>query len=89
MPSISLPKTLDLGAVPDLAAQLLALRCEALVLDAGALHKLTGIGLEVLVSAAMQWRADGHSFAIVNWSEAAHGALDALGADPTQLFERA
>ncbi len=89
MPSITLPKTLDLGAVPELAAQILARRGDALLLDAGALQKLTGIGLEVLVAAAAQWRADGHGFAIVNWTEDALGTLDAVGADPALLFEGA
>lgn len=89
MPSIPLPKTLDLGAVPELAMQLLAQRGDSLMIDAGALQKMTGVGLEVLIAAAAQWRADGQGFEIVNWTDAALATLDALGADPAILFGRA
>lgn len=89
MPNIPLPKTLDFGAVSDVATQLLALRGDAVQLDAGAVEKLTALGVEMLMSAAAQWRADGHAFAIVNWSEAALDTLMTLGADPSEIFERA
>jgi chemotaxis protein CheX len=88
VPNIPLPKTLDLGAVSDFATHLLPLRGDALQLDAGAVQKLTGIGLEMLVSTAAQWRADGQTFEIVNWSDAALDAMNALGTDPSDMFER-
>ena len=87
MSGILLPENLDLGGASAFAGQLLGLRGENLGLDASAVQRLSGVGLEVLVAAALQWRADGKTLEITGWSEAALQALETLGASPSELFD--
>lgn len=88
MPSMPLPETLDLGAASEFAAQLLTQRGSDICLDGSPVRKLSAIGLEMLIAASAQWRADGHAFEISGWSDAAVETMSTLGADPLQLFGR-
>lgn len=85
MVSVPLPEILDLGGATRVAAQLRELRGQDVQIEAGDLQRLSGIGLEMLVAAQMQWRADGKAFSIVNWSEDTTRTLTLLGADPSDL----
>ncbi|WP_268839399.1 STAS domain-containing protein [Rhabdonatronobacter sediminivivens] len=83
--SVPLPEILDLGGATRVAAQLRELRGQDVQIEAGDLQRLSGIGLEMLVAAQMQWRADGKAFSIANWSEDTIRTLTLLGADPSDL----
>lgn len=85
MVSVPLPEILDLGGATRVAAQLRELRGQDVQIEAGNLQRLSGIGLEMLLAAQVQWRADGKALSIVNWSEDATGTLVLLGADPSNL----
>ncbi len=87
MSEIPLPENLDLAGAEALAAKLLGLRGEDLGLDASAMQRISGVGLELLISAALQWRADGKSLAVTGWSEPGLQSLQALGANPSELFD--
>ena len=78
-----------MNGVALLASRLLGHRGEDLTLDAGEVRRLSGLGLEVLVAASLQWRADGKALRFVNWSEAAQAALEGLGAELPDVLPEA
>ncbi|WP_026607229.1 STAS domain-containing protein [Methylocapsa acidiphila] len=65
-PVIELPEILDLKAAAALAAEFLGHRGEELTVDASRVRRLGGQCLQVLLSAAMTWRADEVLLAFVN-----------------------
>ena len=67
---LTLPAFMDLRAAGTLARDLLALRGRPISLDASAVERLGGLGLQVLLSARLTWQADRNSFALVEASEA-------------------
>ncbi len=66
--TIILPDCLDGQAAVSIKDLLLAERGRGLVLDAGRVRRTGAQSLQVLIAAAMTWRADGQSFATVNAS---------------------
>jgi chemotaxis protein CheX len=77
--SLVLPRILDLKAATPLVENLLSLRGGELLLDASEVERLGGQCLQVLVSAAATWHADGFSIEFGNPSESFVEGLAALG----------
>ncbi|WP_415183598.1 STAS domain-containing protein [Phaeovulum sp.] len=81
MTGLVLEPRLDLSTVGALAASLLAHAGADLLLDAGKVTHLGGLGLQVLLAAADEWRNAGHRFVISPRSTAFDEALILFGVD--------
>lgn len=77
---IALPALLDLRAAVALRDDMLALRGQAVTLDASAVERLGGLALQVLLSAAKTWAVDGCPLAISPASDAFADQCRAFGA---------
>lgn len=77
---LRLPAALDARSAEPLASDLLALRGRPLQLDASAVERLRGLGLQVLLSARLTWRSDRVDFALVDASDAFQADCALLGA---------
>ncbi|MNE37392.1 hypothetical protein D3C77_226940 [compost metagenome] len=82
---VVLAPVLDLRAAAPLKAELMAARGQALTLDASAVERLGGQGLQVLLSAIRTWRADGCALTFLNVSEALAVQWRQFGASPDDL----
>ncbi|HEV7691686.1 MAG TPA: STAS domain-containing protein [Hyphomonadaceae bacterium] len=78
--SFSLPTVIDLVAVTPLRDNLLALRGQDIEIDAGAVERIGGLGIQLLLSAELTWRQDGHICRTVRRSPAMTEALRLSGA---------
>ncbi len=78
--ALALGEVLDLKAAAPLAAALLARRGTDLEVDASEVRRLGGLCLQVLLSAASTWEADGATLTILNPAGAFEEGLDRLGA---------
>ncbi|MEO0398808.1 MAG: STAS domain-containing protein [Pseudomonadota bacterium] len=76
---ISLDGRLDLAATEKLVEALNAAKGGSVTIDAANATLLGGQCLQVLLSAAAQWRADGHDFVVQNPSTAFQENLSMLG----------
>ena len=76
-----LPAILDLGAATPLWTNLVATRGAALTLDASRVERLGAPCLQVLMAAAVSWRADGKGFTIADPSPAFLNSLRLMGAE--------
>lgn len=79
MLALTLPETLDRRTVAELSKTLLAHRGTNLMLDAAPVQRIAAEGLELLIAAACQWRADGAEMDSQNWTEAAQADLANFG----------
>ena len=86
--TVELPAVLDLRAAAPLADQLLALRGEPLTIDASKVDRIGGQCLQVLMSAAATWAADGASLQIAAPSEAFESGLELLGLSTNRLLSK-
>lgn len=77
---VQLPEILDLRSAGPLARNLLALRGQPISLDASRVARMGGLGLQVLLSAHLTWRADKLGFAVVDASDAFLADCALLGA---------
>jgi chemotaxis protein CheX len=84
---LELSETLDLRAAAPLAAHLLALRGEDVILDASAVQRLGGQCLQILLSAKATWELDGAALHVVDPSPDFVEGLRLLGIQPEQLLE--
>lgn len=91
MTALPLPPKLDLSQVGLLTTALRDRAGSDVVLDAGEVSHLGGLGLQVLLSAAQSWRSSGHSLSIQPRSEAFDEALTlfGVGLDAVQSQEAA
>ncbi len=71
---------MDLRSVQALARELLALRGQQISLDASRVARLGGLGLQVLLSARLTWRADKVGFGLADASDAFKADCALLGA---------
>lgn len=78
--SFVLPDVIDLVAVRPLHKALLDLRGDDLVIDAGAVQRINGLGLQVIASAEATWARDERRFDISNASPAFAEAVRLAGA---------
>jgi chemotaxis protein CheX len=76
---IDLPASLDAAAAPALLETLLARRGAALEIDAEPVNRLGAQCLQILLSAAATWRADGVRLAVSAPSAEFSRALQLLG----------
>lgn len=86
MPELKLPEVFDQRAAQTIALQLIGYIGQAVVIDASAIRRLGGVGVEMLISAQRQWQNDNADFEIKDWSIDAREALTRLGCDP-ELFD--
>ena len=84
---LRLSQVLDLNAATPLANELLALRGQAVELDASDVERLGAQCLQVLLSARATWAADGAAFALVSPSSEFSSTLALLGAPIDQYFQ--
>ena len=82
---LALPARLDLPAAKPLAEAIIALRGQDLCLSAEGVTYLGTPGVQVLLSAARSWRADGKRLSLASCSEAFSEQLSILGIDPDAL----
>jgi chemotaxis protein CheX len=80
--AVALPPVLDLRAATALKAELLQRRGQPLTLDAGAVERIGGLGLQVLLSARRTWEADGQMLDLSPVSDAFDEQWRAFGAVP-------
>lgn len=83
--TLPLPGRLDGATAPDLHATLVSLRGQDLVLDAEAVERVGGLGLQLLIATQRTWSADGKRLAIANPSDALREAFGVMGVDPDFL----
>lgn len=88
-PDVTLNAILDLREAAPLAERLLARRGTDLVIDGGAVQRLGGQCLQVLLSARATWTADGRNFLVGNISPAIVATLELLGIALADLNNRA
>ena len=88
MGSMTLPDELDIKAAGPLAAELIAARGKDLTLDASQVERVGGQCLQVLLSAAATWGADGAELTIEEPSAAFADAIRIAGLDLTQFTAR-
>jgi chemotaxis protein CheX len=84
--TVVLPNILDLKAAGPLTEKLIPLRGHDLLVDASQVERLGGQCLQVLVSAAATWQADGATADILNPSDGFVEGLATLGMRPEDLF---
>jgi len=84
---LPLPRVLDLNAAAPLAAQLLAMRGVAAVIDGSHVERVGAQCLQVLLSALATWSADGALLEIVDLSQDFVDGLRLLGFSAGQLAQ--
>ena len=85
---LELPEVLDLRAAAPLASEFLARRGAELRVDASRVRKLGGQCLQVLLSAAMTWKADEIDLSIGDPSSEFLAGLAMLGIAASDLVEQ-
>jgi chemotaxis protein CheX len=83
--TLELPPVLDIVAATGLLEAFLARRGQALAVEAGAVQRLGGQCLQVLLAARAAWAADGVSLSLQNLSEDFFATLELLGVEPADL----
>lgn len=74
-----LERKLDTTAARTLASGLLRHRGHPLQIDGSAVETVGGLAIEVLISAAFQWQADGHPFSVVHASRQLETVCNTFG----------
>jgi anti-anti-sigma regulatory factor len=83
--SYTLPALLDAVAAAPLRQALLALQASPLTVDASQVERLSTPSLQVLMAAALSWKAAGHDFAVTGESETFASIRGLLGITPDLL----
>lgn len=86
--SVTLPNELDIKAAGPLAAELLAARGKDLALNASQIERVGGQCLQVLLSAAATWAADGAELTIEEPSPTFVDAIQTAGLDLAKFTAR-
>jgi chemotaxis protein CheX len=85
---VELAEVLDLKAAAPLVSEFLAHRGEELSVDASRVQRLGGQCLQVLLSAAMTWKADEIPIAFINPSSDFVEGLTRLGIAPANFIDQ-
>lgn len=80
-----LPQIIDLRAVEALKSEFLQARGQALTVDASGVERLSGLGLQVLLSAIRTWKADGQVLTFINVADAMTDQWSSFGAPLNDL----
>ncbi|WGM38334.1 STAS domain-containing protein [Caulobacter sp. NIBR1757] len=83
---LMLPEVIDAASVSALRGALLEHRGQDLEVDASAVRRIGGLGLQVLISAIRTWEADGHQLSLVQPSPTFLDILRLTGADALPEF---
>lgn len=83
---LSLPELLDLSAAEQLAASFLEKRGAELTVDASTVRRLSTPCVQVLLSAALTWKADNVPLRMVKPSSELTSTLNQLGINPAELM---
>lgn len=86
--SLTLPTELDIKAAAPLAAELLAARGRDITLNASQIERVGAQCLQVLLSAAATWTADGMEMSIQEPSPAFVDAIHTAGLELTHFSAR-
>jgi chemotaxis protein CheX len=86
--SITLPNELDIKAAAPLAAELIAARGARMTLNASHVERVGGQCLQVLLSAAATWGADGSELVLAEPSPAFADAVHTAGLELAQFSAR-
>jgi chemotaxis protein CheX len=81
-PTLAAPSAIDLASVNALRDALVEHRSMDLTIDVGAVDKIGGLGVQVLLAAAAAWSLDGRALSIVNGSPAFLETLRLTAATP-------
>jgi len=85
--TLDLPRRFDAVAAKRLIATLGESRGSALEIDASAVENMSALGIEVIISAARQWQADGQPFTLLRQSKRFVGTCHTLGINSNQPWE--
>lgn len=80
--SLALPEIIDLVAVGPMHKALLDLRGVDLIIDAGAVRQINGLGLQLMIAAEATWMRDGHNLKTRNLAPALAEAFRLAGVQP-------
>ncbi len=83
--AVVLSPVLDILGAESLRTQLLAMRGQAVAIDASAVERLGGLCLQVLLSAQQTWAGDGQSMSFTTVSDAFTDQWTAFGAPQSGL----
>lgn len=86
--SMTLPSELDIKAAIPLATELLALRGRDVAIDASQIERVGAQCLQVLLSAAATWHADGADFTLSEPSAPFSDAVRLAGLDLSDFSSR-
>lgn len=78
--TFALPPVIDTASAAALKSGLLDHRGQDLAVDASAVQRIGGLGLQVLLSASRLWSAEGRAFAFTNPSDPFNEMLRLTGA---------
>jgi chemotaxis protein CheX len=82
---LDLPEVLDTAAAPALADSLRSIRGAPVELNAEEVRRVGGLCVQVLVSAAKSWEADGTKLTVKNPSPEMTEALRLMGLQPEDI----
>lgn len=85
--TLHLPAVLDLQSAAALQQQFLAVRGQALRVDAGNVERVGGLGLQVLLAAQAAWQADNQKFSVEKISREVAAGLKLLGVPAGSLSD--
>lgn len=86
--SVTLPAELDIKAAAPLVAELLAARGRDVTINASQVERVGAQCLQVLLSAASTWGADGNELALAEPSPAFADAIEIAGLELTRFTSR-
>ncbi|MBS0235495.1 MAG: STAS domain-containing protein [Proteobacteria bacterium] len=84
--ALVLPEALDSSSVGSIKELLLARRGEPIVVDAGQVRRTGMQAVQVLISAAQTWQADGQSYVLSNPTQEFLDTLALVGLSREQLL---
>lgn len=77
-----LPSLLDASTAGQLLTKLVRIKGKPVVLDAASVERICVPAIQILISVAATWRANGLELSIANPSEQFHRAIGAIGLPP-------
>ncbi len=85
--TVELPKRFDAAAAKRLVETLNGHRGACVQINAAAVESVSALGIEVIISAARQWQADGQPITLARQSERFVSTCQTLGINSSQPWE--